>query len=356
MQRRTATLEDVARKAGVSQQTVSRVLNKPGVVSERTRDKVISAMQALLYVPNRSAQLLAGKSAPSIGLITASLTLHAPSQIAAAIKSHASARQLEVAIAMPAIVDYASLQARLNEFRAQNIRGAIINLPLEGSVAEKLVSENPDICCLFLDISPETDVCCVRFDHLDGCSACIRHLWELGHRDFGLLAGPESSVSARMRLSSWRETLHRLGVSNAVTVFGDWSAASGWHNAFKLLHQYPKISAIVVANDQMALGVLSALAQLNRNGSQAVSVTGYDDTADSLYFQPPLTTVAQDFDKLGKRAVEMLIQLVADPQIRIRELLPTRLVIRQSTWPVASHSGDDNAQLITQLKTLVKKL
>lgn len=356
MQRRTATLEDVAREAGVSEQTVSRVLNKPDVVSERTRDKVIRAMQALHYVPNRSAQLLAGKSAPSIGLITASLTLHAPSQIAAAIKSHASAHQLEVAIAMPVVADYASLQARLNEFRAQNIRGAIINLPLEGRVAEKLVSENPDICCLFLDISPETDVCCVRFDHLDGCGACVSHLWELGHREFGLLAGPESSVSARMRLSSWRETLHRLGVSNAVTVFGDWSAASGWHKAFELLHDHPRISAIVVANDQMALGVLSALAQLNRTGSRAVSVTGYDDTADSLYFQPPLTTVAQDFNKLGKRAVELLIQQIAAPQVRIRELLPTRLVVRQSTWPCGVGDEDEKEQLITQIKTLVEKL
>jgi hypothetical protein len=87
------------------------VLNNPDVVSERTRDKVIRAMQALHYVPNRSAQLLAGKSAPSIGLITASLTLHAPSQIAAAVKSHAGLHQLEVSIAMPAQVDYPSLQA-----------------------------------------------------------------------------------------------------------------------------------------------------------------------------------------------------------------------------------------------------
>jgi len=356
MQRRTATLEDVAREAGVSEQTVSRVLNKPDVVSERTREKVIRAMQALHYVPNRSAQLLAGKSAPSIGLITASLTLHAPSQIAAAIKSHASTRQLEVAIAMPAMADYDSLQARLNEFRAQNIRGAIINLPLEGNIAEKLVSENPDICCLFLDISPETNVSCVRFDHHEGCSACVSHLWALGHRHFGLLAGPESSVSARMRLSSWREALHRHGVSNAVTVFGDWSAASGWRKAFELLHQYPRITAIVVANDQMALGVLSALAQLNRTGSRAISVTGYDDTADSLYFQPPLTTVAQDFNTLGKRAVELLIQQVDAPQMRIRELLPTRLVVRQSTWAVAGEAVDDNEQLIAQLKSLVEKL
>lgn len=356
MQHRMATLEDVAREAGVSQQTVSRVLNKPDVVSERTREKVFRAMQALHYVPNRSAQLLAGKSAPSIGLITASLTLHAPSQIAAAIKSHASAHQLEVAIAMPAVADYDALQTRINEFRAQNIRGAIINLPLEGDIAEKLVSENADICCLFLDISPETNVNCVRFDHHEGCSACITHLWEQGHRHFGLLAGPESSVSARMRLGSWREALHRYGVSNAVTVFGDWSAASGWRKAFELLHQYPRISAIVVANDQMALGVLSALTQLNRTGSSAVSVTGYDDTADSQYFQPSLTTVAQDFNKLGKKAVEMLIQQMAAPQMRIRELLPTRLVVRQSTWPLPDATRDDRASLIAQLKSLIENL
>ena len=177
MPRRTATLEDVARAAGVSQQTVSRVLNRPEVVSARTREQVIRAMQALHYVPNRSAQLLAGKAAPSIGLITASLTLHAPSQIAAAIKSHASLHQLEVAIAMPAQADFVALQARLDELRAQHIRGVIVSLPLESATAERLVQDNPDMACLFLDVSPEADVCCVRFDHRDGCWACVRHLW-----------------------------------------------------------------------------------------------------------------------------------------------------------------------------------
>ncbi|EEW39469.1 lac repressor [Klebsiella pneumoniae subsp. rhinoscleromatis ATCC 13884] len=162
MPRRTATLEDVARAAGVSQQTVSRVLNRPEVVSARTREQVIRAMQALHYVPNRSAQLLAGKAAPSIGLITASLTLHAPSQIAAAIKSHASLHQLEVAIAMPAQADFVALQARLDELRAQHIRGVIVSLPLESATAERLVQDNPDMACLFLDVSPEADVCCVR--------------------------------------------------------------------------------------------------------------------------------------------------------------------------------------------------
>lgn len=100
--------------------------------------------------------------------------------------------------------------------------------------------------------------------------------------------------------------------------------------------------------------MLSALAQLNRTGSSAISVTGYDDTADSLYFQPPLTTVAQNFDLLGKRAVELLAQQMATPQMRIRELLPTTLIVRQSTWAYGAEPARD--PLIAQLKTLVEKL
>ncbi|VFT72568.1 lac operon transcriptional repressor [Klebsiella aerogenes] len=191
------------------------------------------------------------------------------------------------------------------------------------------------MACLFLDVS--------RRPMSAACASTTATAAEPAYATCGAGAsrirpagGPESSVSARLRLASWREALHSLNIARSTTVFGDWSAASGWQKTFELLHLQPRISAIVVANDQMALGVLSALAQLNRSGSQAVSVTGYDDTADSLYFQPPLTTVAQDFDLLGKRAVERLIALMAAPQLRIRELLPTRLIVRQSAWPPPS--------------------
>ncbi|MFS2222317.1 LacI family DNA-binding transcriptional regulator [Pantoea sp. B65] len=354
MKNRSATLEDVANLAGVSQQTVSRVLNNPALVSQRTRDTIMQAMHTLNYVPNRSAQLLAGKALPALGLITASLTLHAPSQVAAAIKSHAEAHQLQVTMAMLKSADYPQLQVALNELRAQNIRAVIVSMPLEAEVAERLAIENNDMACLFLDVPPDTEVSCLRFDHRDGCGACVNHLWELGHREFGLLAGPVSSVSARLRLGCWREALHRLGVSNTMTAFGDWSAASGWAKTFELMSANPRISAIVVANDQMALGVLSALNKLHKSGSHAVSVTGYDDTADSLYFQPALTTVAQDFDLLGERAVQHIRNMLQEPQRRILELLPTRLVIRQSTF--VKDAPTEREVLIEQLKALVGQL
>ncbi len=346
MTRRIATLDDVARLAGVSLQTVSRVLNSPDKVAVRTQDAVHKAMRELHYVPNRSAQLLAGKVLPAIGLISASLTLHAPSQIAASVKTHAQARGLDVSIAMLNHVDYGALQAALAECRAQNIGGAIVNLPLESAMAEQLARENPDIHCLFLDVPPDSEVASLLFDHQQGCRATLDHLWGLGHREFGFLAGPESAISARLRLHAWRDALHRNGGHQALTAFGDWSAGSGFTRTVEMLARQPTLSAIVVANDQMALGVLSALAQLNR---REISVTGYDDTPDSQYFQPALTTVAQDFHLLGERAVALL----AAPERR-HTLLPTQLMVRQSTAPKPDAASRD--RLIAQLKALVNHL
>lgn len=346
MSRHSATLDDVARLAGVSLQTVSRVLNSPEKVATRTQEVVHQAMRTLRYVPNRSAQLLAGKVLPAIGLISASLTLHAPSQIAASIKTHAQACGLDVVIVMLNNADRGALQGALAECRAQNIRSAIINLPLESQLAEQLVQENPDIHCLFLDVPPDSDVASLLFDHRQGCHAVIDHLWERGHRDYGFLAGPESAISARLRLHAWREALHRNGGHQAITAFGDWSAGSGFACTLAMLAKQPTLTAIVVANDQMALGVLSALAQLNRRD---ISVTGYDDTPDSQYFQPALTTVAQDFTLLGERAVA----LIAEPGQR-HSWLPTRLVVRQSTAPKGG--VDTREALINQLKTIAAQL
>lgn len=354
MTRRSTTLFDVAQAAGVSQQTVSRVLNNPSIVSESTQEKVVRAMQALRYVPNRSAQLLAGKSMPGIGLISTSLTLHAPSHIAAAIQRYADEQHLQVAMSMPKTADLTEIQSALNEFRAQHIQGVIINQPLENAQAEHLSRDNPDLECLFLDVPPECEVSSLRFDHHFGAKACIAHLVELGHRDFGLLAGPESAISARLRLTCWRDALHQAGIPQAMTVYGDWSAQSGWNCTLELLRRNPRISAIVVGNDQMALGVLSALSTLQRNGRDAVSVTGYDDTADSLYYQPALTTVQQNFDQLGKQAITTLMAMCAMPGQRHKHVLPVRLIVRQSTAKTSTEATRE--ETIQQLKALIAKL
>ena len=354
MIKRQATLEDVAAKAGVSQQTVSRVLNNPGIVSARTQAKVIDAMTQLSYVPNRSAQLLAGKAMPTLGLVTTSLNLHAPSQIASSVKTHAAARGYQVVISMAETLSLSAIQAILDEFRAQNLDRAIISLPLEKTDAERLAAGSPEMLCLFLDVPPETGVNHLGFNHRDGSRSSVEHLWAQGHRRYALLAGPDSSISARLRLASWQTALDELGAQNVPVAHGDWSANSGWTQAMALLHRAPDITAMLVANDQMALGALHALHQSGRRVPQDLSVIGYDDTPDSQFFLPALTTVAQDFDLLGQRAVQHVLALEPSQAHFIDELLPTALVVRQST--AARCDLDERERRIEQVKAWVAAL
>ena len=354
MVKRQATLEDVAARAGVSLQTVSRALNNPGIVSARTREKVLEAMAALSYVPNRSAQLLAGKALPTLGLITASLSLHAPSQIAASVKTRAAARGYQVVISMVETPGADAVQAILDEFRAQRLDRAIISLPLEKADAERLAAAHPRMRCLFLDVPPQTRVHRLGFDYREACRRSVEHLWAQGHRRFALLAGPETSISARLRLAGWREALAGLGAGESQTAFGDWSAASGWTQTMALLRQAPETTALLVANDQMALGALHALHQSGRRVPQDLSVIGYDDTPDSQFFIPALTTVAQDFDLLGQRAVHHALSEDESGGTTIDERLPAALVVRQST--AAQRPPDARDRRIDQVKAWVAGL
>lgn len=354
MNKRQATLEDVAKAAGVSQQTVSRVLNNPDIVSERTCNKVLSAMNTLNYVPNRSAQILAGKTLPTFGLLTTSLALHAPSQIASSFKHHAEKVGYQVAISMLKDGQLNVLQTALSEFSAQKINSVMMSLPLEKTEAETLAQDNPHMQLLFLDVPPAAGVCHLGFLHNDGTASSVNLLLSLGHEKFGLLAGPESSISARLRLACWRDALCKAGVLERDVEYGDWSASSGWVKTIELFSRHPDITAMLVASDQMALGVISALRHLNRRVPQDVSVIGYDDTPDSQYFHPALTTVRQDFDLIGQRAVTHLLNRMNSPQTVFTDLLPTTLMIRESTAQPAVTGAED--PLIRQLKALVQQL
>ncbi|BAE75027.1 Lactose operon repressor [Sodalis glossinidius str. 'morsitans'] len=204
MKHKNATLDDVARHAGVSYQTVSRVLNGSAHVADATRARVNEAIRTLNYVPNRMAQQLAGKRGCTLGLITASLGFHAPSQIASAIKGVAGQRGFSVLIAMADPQHEIGLQDALNELKAQRVERVIINLPLAAESAAAIVADNSELVCLFLDVPTDAGVFHVMFNPGDGTRASVDHLYRLGHRHFALLAGPQDSVSARLRLDSWR--------------------------------------------------------------------------------------------------------------------------------------------------------
>ncbi|MFW5393412.1 LacI family DNA-binding transcriptional regulator [Yersinia sp. 2544 StPb PI] len=333
MRPKSVTLDDVARQAGVSYQTVSRVLNQALHVSPKTRSKVEQAMADLNYVPNRVAQQLAGKHSLTLGLATADLALHAPSQIAAAIKS--KARELGYAIVIAMVDDQTgpACQQAINELLAQRVDGILVNIPLKPKGCEKIVQQCADTPVLFLDVDPQSTAFSVLFDAKVGAVQGAEHLISLGHQQIALICGPKNAISAQLRYQGWLQVLNDASLIPQAVYHGEWNAKSGYQTTLQLITSNIPFSAILVANDQMALGVLRALHEHNINVPEHVSVIGYDDTADSAYFQPPLTTVRQDFKQLGEESVSRLIvRLHHSIELPSESLLlATELTIRQTT-------------------------
>lgn len=348
MRMKSITLYDVARLAGVSYQTVSRVINDAEHVSTRTREKVQQAMAELHYVPNRGAQQLAGKRTHTLGLITTDLALHAPSQIASAVKSRAGERGASVLISM--VEQPQQCLAALQDLLAQRVEGLLVNVPLENAQAEQLQAQAAPVPVLFLDVSPDAPVQSLVFDAEQGARLGVEHLLALGHRQIALLSGPDSSVSSRARLSGWREALTQAGIEPCAVAWGDWSAASGYEKAHQLLAGPALPQAILVANDQMALGVLRACAEKGVAVPGQISVVGFDDTADSAWFTPPLTTIRQAFREAGRRSVEWLLSPPTEKEAGQTQL-PVSLVERHSTARQGAQQ-QGNEELAQQLKSL----
>lgn len=349
------TLYDVALLAGVSYQTVSRVINDAEHVSARTREKVQQAMAELHYVPNLRAQQLAGKRTRTLGLITTDLALHAPSQIVSAVKSRAAGQGASVLISM--VEQPQQCQAALQALLAQRVDALLVNMPLDDPHAEALRSLATPVPVLFLDVSPSAQVNSLVFNAEEGARLGVEHLLSLGHQHIALLSGPESSVSARARLAGWKATLAQAGLDVAAVAYGDWSAASGYEKGHVLLSGAVLPDAILVANDQMALGVMRACAEKGIAVPGQISVVGFDDTADSAWFSPPLTTIRQAFREAGERSVEWLLSPSGGEECW-QVQLPVTLVTRHSSARRTPQQAEreDLAQQLRSLALLAGQL
>ncbi|WP_312740125.1 LacI family DNA-binding transcriptional regulator [Cedecea neteri] len=355
MKAKSVTLYDVAESAGVSYQTVSRVINQASHVSAKTRQKVETAMKALNYVPNRVAQQLAGKLSQTLGLATTTLSLHAPSQIAAAIKSKAGELQFNVMISMVEQPGMDAACAAVNSLLAQRVDGLIVNIPLEAAEVEAVQAACGDVPVLFLDVSPEVKANRIVTDAASGAGLAVEHLVTLGHRHIALFSGPENSVSARLRLEGWQRTLAEYQLVPVAFMRGDWSSLSGYQQVSQLLRDGQQPTAILVANDQMALGALRAIHEAGFAVPQDISVIGFDDTEDSACFLPPLTTIRQDFRLLGEASVNGMVALIHRGG-ELAALHPVSLVERKTTAAPGSQMQPTAAQLADELSRLAQQV
>ncbi|MHC3000077.1 LacI family DNA-binding transcriptional regulator [Microbacterium sp. HJ5] len=324
-------MADVAAVAGVSGQTVSRVVNGSPRVDPGTRARVEAAMTQLGYRPHRAARALRTGRTQTIGLLVSTLATVGNSRMLQAVADAAAARGYALTVVtLGAHPDVGAAFERLSE---QGVDGVVVL-----NEATAAASETPapaGLGLVVVDAPPgagsDRRFGIVQSDHAAGARAATEHLLSLGHRTVHHVTGPAGSFAASERENGWRAALAAAGVDAPPTMPGDWTAASGHAAAARLLEQ-PGMTAVFAANDQTALGVVRGLADAGLRIPGDVSVVGFDDIADAADYRPPLTTVGQDFDRLGEVAVATLIAGIEDGEAGF-VLVPTALRVRESTAP-----------------------
>ena len=316
---------DVAARAGVSGQTVSRVVNGSPPVDPATRARVEEAMHELGYRPHRAARALRTGRTHTIGLVATTLATVGNSRMLQAVVEAAATGGYAVTVVT---LDAASgIDDAFSRLRDQGVDGAIVLN--EATVVVRDAVAPSDLALVVVDSPPDDRFAVVRTDHAAGAHAATAHLLALGHATVWHLAGPEGSFAAEERERGWRAALADAGREAPQPLRGDWTAASGRHAVAALGRE---VTAVFAANDQMALGALHALADSGRRVPGDVSVVGFDDVADAADYRPPLTTVRQDFDGLGAAAVAALMAAIEGRGGAAR-VLPATLVERASTAP-----------------------
>ncbi|WP_239163145.1 LacI family DNA-binding transcriptional regulator [Paractinoplanes rishiriensis] len=329
---RGVSMADVARLAGVSSQTVSRVsTGHPGVV-ESTRRQVLDAMRELGYRPNSAARALKRGEFRTIGVILFTLSTTGNSRTVEAIATQAALEGYAITlipVAAPTQDGVLGAFTRLGELA---VDGVVVIMEVHLLDATNLTLP-PGVQVVVVDSDAGDRYPVVDTDQADGARQAVRHLLGLGHRTVWHVTGPAESFSSERRALAWRQVLEEAGRPVPPIQRGDWSAASGYEAGLRLAAE-PDCTAIFAANDQMALGVLRALHERGRRVPEDVSVVGFDDIPDAASYLPPLTTVHQDFAEVGRRCVQgLLAKIRAERTGPGTDLVPTILVERASTAP-----------------------
>ncbi|WP_104821394.1 LacI family DNA-binding transcriptional regulator [Kitasatospora sp. MMS16-BH015] len=325
-------MADVAKLAGVSHQTVSRVLNGAPHVRSQTRERVLAAIRELDYRPNSAARALVTRRSQTLGVVSFDSTLYGPASMLDGIERAARSAGYFVSVTSLRSLDGRSVQEAVDRLRDQGVDGVVVIAPQTSAVSAvgRLSTSVPVVA---VGSGDQTRVPMVSVGNRAGAQTATRHLLDLGHRTVHHLAGPANWLESQDREQGWRQTLQAAGAPVPAVERGDWSARSGYQAGLRIAEQ-AAVTAVFCANDHMALGLLRALHEAGRPVPDDISVTGFDDIPEAAYFIPPLTTVRQDFPELGRRALELLVeQLENQPTPHTQLHLTPEIVLRRSVGP-----------------------
>lgn len=350
-------MTDVARLAGVSHQTVSRVLNDAELVRPATRDRVLAAIEQLGYQRNLAARQLATRESGLIGVVAAGFPHTGPASIVGAVETAARQAGFAVMVAVLGAEPGDDVAEVFASFAARGVEGIVVVAP-RTAMAEQAVSAARGVpTVLVADLAGYSDAChVVAVDHVAGARAATRHLLDGGARDVLHVSGPLDWFDAATRRQGWAQELAASGVSIGAAapgvdsgvdagvaasgmIEGDWSADTGYTIGRDLVAAGPP-EAVFCANDLTAIGLLAAFREGGVRVPHDVAVVGYDDIAAARYVDPPLTTVRQPFERLGARCVEVLLAALdgAEPG---RHAIAPDLIVRASTRTPSSGASDN---------------
>ncbi|WP_125613304.1 LacI family DNA-binding transcriptional regulator [Specibacter cremeus] len=328
---RGPSMRDVAARAGVSAQTVSRVLSDHPNVQAGTRGRVLAAAEELGYRLTHTARALVTGKSMAIGMLTLATGNYSRSSLALGVEL--GARQAGYTVnSVTADLTVQSLTDAVSRLVHQGVDGIIMAAPLLEAAPRirELTKRMPTVST---DESSDLGGEKVGVSQDAATVLATRHLLDLGHRTVWHVAGPPDWSDAATREASWRRALEAAGTEVPPVLHGDWSPASGYRNGL-ILGRMPEVTAVLVASDEMAFGVIRALTELGRRVPDDVSVVGIDDIALAAYANPPLTTIRQDFENTGRRAVVRLLAQIAHPdEAFVPDLVDPELIVRGSTAP-----------------------
>lgn len=326
---RPPAMSDVAALAGVSHQTVSRVLNDHPSVRPETRDRVTEAILQLGYRRNSAARTLVTRRSGTLGVVTPATALYGPTSTLVGLEEAARVVGWFVSVATIRRFDGDSMHTALEHFLGQGVDGIAIIAPTT-EVAQAIAAIASPVPVVLIssasDVPPVPHLHAVGVDQRHGARLATQHLLDQGFRDVVHVAGPQDWFDAQDRLAGWREV---CGPGAPEHIEAGWDAADGYELGLRMVREGVP-AAIFAANDQLALGLLHAFWEQGVRVPDDVAVVGFDDEVGAAHYTPPLTTVRQDFGALGRLAVDSLQAAFAGQDVA-RQQIPAELVVRASS-------------------------
>lgn len=320
------TIRDVAARAGVSVATVSRVLNGMNIVRNETSAQVLEAARSLRYVPNLAARSLSIRRTQTIGIVLPEMHGEFFSEVIRAVDVAARGHGYHILVS-GSHSDVREMMEMVDAMRGR-VDGLVVMAP---DVAVDTLTDDVPLVLLNSTDTRHNAIC---IDNYAGAREMMRHLAAQGHTQIAFITGPAQNADARERLRGYRQSM-RGPDAKPIEVRGDFTEAAGEAAALEIVAMRPRPTAIFAANDSMAIGTLSALANSGVSVPGEVSVVGFDDIPIARYVTPHLTTIAVDLGELGRRAFAVLVDSIGHANARQprRERIAASLVVRKSSGP-----------------------